>query len=202
MYHLLIHCLSVPDLFDPKFCFVLLGPQTPSLLGQVSPRWDLPLGALETSELEKEEESRRRKMLLPSPTGEPLGCLGLLWASPCCTSSAAEPFLGGTWTQFVDLSTLREAASRAHFPQTPASHRSFIRGLDPSFMTPSLSSETPAPVPPPFSLEVWLWASQGLASKFLRSLCSLVVVAASLSCYFQGTLAFLFNLLSYQLTAF
>ena len=128
------------------------GSGTPKPHFCLSPRWDLPLGALETSKLEKEEESRG--MLLPPPTGDPLGCLGLLGASPRRTSTAAEPFLGGTCTQSVDLSTLREAASGAHFPQTPASHRSFVRGLDPSFTAPPLSPATPAPVQPRLSLEV------------------------------------------------
>ena len=53
-------------------------------------------GALETSQLEQEGESRRRKLLPPSLAEEPLVSLELPGALPCHLSSAAEPFLGGT----------------------------------------------------------------------------------------------------------
>ena len=47
----------------------------------------------------------------------------------------------------------------------PASPYSSISGLDPRFMAPSSESDTQAQLPS--SLEIWVWASRGLASKFL-----------------------------------
>lgn len=167
--------------------------QSPFLFCQVSPCSDLPLGALETSKLEEEEET---SSILP-PSGILLAPSGSCEPHPAMLHhlAATDPFPGGIWIQFAILSnTWKSSFTRLCLPQIPASHCFSLRGLDPT-QTPPLSSDTSAPATLPSSLKVWeIWvrASQGLVPKFLFSIVpsTLVVVAASWSCYLHDALGF------------